>query len=122
MPALSICPRCLKPTADVSSCCRKRRAETVEKNQRRAAKAKRNGLNRSAWLGLLQRAKARAGWRCQRCGRHRDELGENERLTGHLRPQLAGDHCRATIEDVEVLCSTCHGRADGARSRGGRGE
>lgn len=73
-------------------------------------------------MAITQKAKALAEWRCQMgCGRHRDELGENEKLTCHLRPDKGGDHTTATLEDVIVGCSTCHGRTDGARSRGGRG-
>lgn len=85
-------------------------------NQRRADKAKTNGLNTSHWQRIRRVVLARDNHTCQRCGRHRDQLEPNERLTVHLNPALRGDHTRATAADCVTLDSTCHGITDGPRA------
>lgn len=57
----------------------------------------------------------RDGYRCVDCGRHRDELGENERL---LADHVAGVLTVADPfdpDECETRCSTCSGRKDGGR-------
>lgn len=78
-------------------------------NARRHRKQTEHGRDTARWRKLSTTARILAG-RCQRCG-------TTARLTAHLRPELAGNHHAATLDDVTVLCSRCHGIIDGQRSR-----
>lgn len=52
----------------------------------------------------------RDGYRCQRCGRHRDELRPRERLEVHIDPRFRGDHRYVTDADCITVCAPiCHG-------------
>lgn len=85
-------------------------------NARRQRKNQAHGVNRAAWRRRAQRVKQRDGMTCRRCGRHRDELHHNERLSVHLDPALAGNHDAASDHDCITLCSTCHGTIDAPRA------
>jgi hypothetical protein len=64
---------------------------------------------------VVKRILERDGYRCRRCGRHRRELGEGERLEA--------DHVTAGVgtsaEDGQTLCSRCHSWKHKSRSRDG---
>lgn len=82
----------------------------------RNEKAKRNGLNLNRWRGprgLRAQALRRDHHLCQHPG------CTNKATTVHIRPELNGDHRRATLNDCTSLCHTCHGRIDGRRSQTG---
>jgi hypothetical protein len=90
-------------------------------NQRRKAKQRDKGRTTAHWKNLAGRAKQAAGYRCQGCGRPegRDSRGW---LSVHLRPELAGNHRTATLDDVVVLCLSCHGTLDAPRAQGSQRE
>lgn len=85
-------------------------------NRRRTVKQREQGRTTSRWKNLARQAKQAAGYRCQACGRPevRDSRGW---LSVHLRPELGGNHRAATLEDVVVLCLSCHGTLDAPRAQ-----
>lgn len=86
-------------------------------NQRRHAKQKAAGRTTAHWRKLKAAAKAAAGYRCQNpnCGKL-EEPTPRGWLSVHLRPDFHGDHRRATLADIVVLCLSCHGTLDAPRS------
>jgi 5-methylcytosine-specific restriction endonuclease McrA len=97
-----------------SACAERRRRERERSRdeRRKTTKmrvARRKGYTTANWKRVSAAAKARAG-ECADCGSVVD-------LTAHLaNDALKGDHSRATIEDVDVLCRRCHGRLRPRRS------
>lgn len=71
------------------------------------------GYNTRHWRRLRTLAFAQHPY-CAICGSGSD-------LTAHLRPELAGNHRAATLDDVIVLCRRHHGAVDAPRAKGGRG-
>jgi 5-methylcytosine-specific restriction endonuclease McrA len=90
-------------------------------NQRRKVKQRDQGRTTAHWKNLARRAKQAAGYRCQGCGcpEVRDSRGW---LSVHLRPELGGNHRAATLDDVVVLCLSCHGTLDAPRAQGSQRE
>jgi len=86
-------------------------------NRRRKVKQREQGRTTAHWKKVARRAKQAAGYRCQSCGTPevRDARGW---LSVHLRPELRGDHRAATLDDVVVLCLSCHGTLDAPRAQG----
>jgi len=82
-------------------------------NERRREKRKRGGLTEQVWLRLRAAALLRDRHRCQ----FRLEGCTRRATTVHLRPELAGDHRRATLDDLTSSCAHCHGVVDGTRAR-----
>lgn len=87
-------------------CALERRRERERRRDRRRAEAKKlsaraRGYTTAHWRRIREEAIARAKC-CATCGSRDD-------LTGHLRPELEGDHRAATLADVVVLCRRCHG-------------
>ena len=113
-PILSPCPvpQCRRLTTG-GRCPEHRRADAV----RRIARKRRNGTDSTHWRRVRAVALELASYRCQECGTSRD-------LIGHLRPELDGQHRRATPADVRVLCRRCHSRHHALKTpleyRGGR--
>jgi hypothetical protein len=89
----------------------------AEDNQRRKTKQRDQGRTTRRWKNLARAAKQAAGYRCQICDRPeiRDSRGW---LSVHLRPELGGNHRAATLDDVVVLCLSCHGTLDAPRAQG----
>jgi 5-methylcytosine-specific restriction endonuclease McrA len=85
-------------------------------NQRRKAKQREQGRTTTRWKKLARAAKQAAGYRCQNCGRP-EERTPTGWLSVHLRPELRGNHRVATLDDVVVLCLSCHGTFDAARAQ-----
>ena len=92
--------------------------------QRRAAKPQARVWADRRWKRVRERVWRRDGHRCLDCGRHRDDLGRNERLVAdHANPGgvaatlVDGLPTAASFDaDIcETLCSTCSGRRDGGR-------
>jgi hypothetical protein len=83
-------------------------------NQRRNAKSRDHGLTRAAWKKRLRLAALeRDGYLC----RLRLQGCTGKATTVHLRPELAGDHSRATLDDCTSCCAHCHGVIDAPRAR-----
>ena len=61
-------------------------------------------LQSDRWMAFAENAKRRFGYRCQLCNKHKDEtvLHAHHRTYEHL----GNEH----IEDVTVLCETCHAK------------
>ncbi len=70
------------------------------------------GPNAAAWNRLRAAAIARDGFACRRCGK----AGTVGTLTVHLRPEFAGNHRIATLDDLTTLCVSCHGSVDAPRA------
>jgi hypothetical protein len=87
----------------------------AEDNQRRKTKQRDQGRTTSHWKSLARTAKQAAGYRCQSCGRP-EERTPTGWLSVHLRPELGGNHRAATLDDVVVLCLSCHGTLDAPRA------
>jgi 5-methylcytosine-specific restriction endonuclease McrA len=102
-----ICPSCHHIHTDNGP---RDRACQQREDARRHAKERAQGRTTAAWRRLRQAALQRDGYRCRRCGR---QTG----LTAHLDRRLAGDHTRATLDDITTLCRSCHGSTDAPRSR-----
>ncbi len=83
-------------------------------NLRRAHKASAHGRTTARWRRLSKRRIKLAGGRCEL------QLPGCTRVatSAHLDPRLQGNHRIATINEVRAACAQCHGRVDGARSRG----
>jgi ribosomal protein L28 len=82
-------------------------------NARRNAKSKAHGLTKARWKqGLRKRALERDRYRC----RLRLSGCTGKASTVHLRPELAGDHDAANLDDVLSCCAHCHGVIDGRRA------
>lgn len=92
---LKLCPSC-------------QRADDRRRNEKRRT----SGRTTAAWARLREAAIRRDGYACQRCGRE----GTVATLTVHLRPELAGNHRAATLDDLTTLCRSCHGSVDAPRS------
>lgn len=73
------------------------------------------GRNSQHWRRLSRRAIRAAGGVCPECGELEDPRRPATKLTTDL--VGGGDHRRATLADVRVMCRACHGRADGGRRR-----
>lgn len=71
------------------------------------------GYDSPGWRRLRAAALQRDGGWCQL----RLEGCTGRATTVHLRPELGGDHRRATLEDCVSACRVCHGRVDGGRAR-----
>jgi hypothetical protein len=84
-------------------------------NRRRKDKQRRQGRTTSGWKRLARAAKEVAGYRCQSCGTP-EVRTKRGWLSVHLRPELGGDHRAATVNDVVVLCLSCHGTVDAPRA------
>jgi 5-methylcytosine-specific restriction endonuclease McrA len=85
---------------------------------RRNAKRRRSGRTTARWQRLRLAVFARDGYACRLCGR----TGTRYTLTAHLRPELAGNHWTATLDDVVTLCGSCHASVDAARAHGFLGQ
>jgi hypothetical protein len=103
------CGKILPPPELKRGNCLECRRELERKRAPRKRAAQRLSERTTAhWERVKAEAKRLAGYECQRCGAAED--GSVGRwLTGHLHPRCGGDH-RATVEDVLVLCSSCHGK------------
>jgi 5-methylcytosine-specific restriction endonuclease McrA len=88
----------------------------AEDNQGRKVKQREHGRTTSRWRTLARAAKQRAGYRCQNCGAP-EVRNSRGWLSVHLRPELGGNHRAATLEDVVVLCLSCHGTLDAPRAQ-----
>jgi hypothetical protein len=86
-----------------------------EDNRRRTVKQREQGRTTSHWKKLARAAKQNAGYRCQSCGRLEERTPAGW-LSVHLRPELGGNHRAATLDDVVVLCLSCHGTLDAPRA------
>lgn len=73
------------------------------------------GRNSQHWRRLTRRAVRAAAGVCPECGALEDAERPATKLTTDL--VGGGDHRRATLADVRVMCRSCHGRADGGRRR-----
>lgn len=64
------------------------------------------------WRALSVEVKARDGYRCQKCGRHKVELVGDEHLEAHhIVPISKGG---ATVKtNLTTLCSRCHSKQPG---------
>jgi hypothetical protein len=82
-------------------------------NERRNAKSRTHGLTTSRWQRLRKAALERDGRRCMLGLRGCTLIA----TTVHLRPELGGDHRRATLDDVTSSCARCHGVVDAPRAR-----
>jgi 5-methylcytosine-specific restriction endonuclease McrA len=93
-----------------SRCSVHQREDDQRRNQRRAE----SGRSSYHWIKLREQAIARAGNRCQNpaCG---VELTKHT-ATVHLDPKLKGNHRHATLNNVTVLCRSCHGSVDAPRA------
>jgi 5-methylcytosine-specific restriction endonuclease McrA len=83
-----------------------------KENQRRAAKAERNGLRSPYWKAVRQARLRLDGHRC---------VLQLDGCTGyaetvHLSPECSGDHRLATLENTKSACRHCHGVIDAPRS------
>jgi 5-methylcytosine-specific restriction endonuclease McrA len=88
----------------------------LKDNQRRAAKAKRNGLRSPYWQAVR---KARLRLDSGRCVlQHHGCAGAA--TTVHLSPECGGDHSLATLENTRSACRHCHGVEDGGRAHARR--
>jgi len=81
-------------------------------DQRRNEKRKSSGRRTPAWERLRGLAIARAGNTCADCGK----VLPKALLHAHLDPRLGGEHRGATLEDITVLCASCHGSRDAPRA------
>jgi 5-methylcytosine-specific restriction endonuclease McrA len=81
-------------------------------NQRRAAKAKRNGLRSPYWKAVREARLRLDGYRCalqlDGCAGYAE--------TVHLAPELGGNHRLATLENTRSACRHCHGVTEAPRS------
>lgn len=89
-------------------CVAKQKADDRRRNQKR----KTSGRNTPRWNRLRGLAIERAGNACADCGK----VLPKALLHGHLDPRLKGDHHLASIDDVTVLCASCHGTRDAPRA------
>ena len=108
MPIIRICsrPGCGQPTQPKTHHCQ--RHADMEK-LRRSIKDKRAGYSSKHWQHTRALALEAAGHMCAHCH-------TTTNLTVHIHPYLNGNHHLATITDCQVLCRTCHGTIDAARS------
>jgi hypothetical protein len=81
-------------------------------NARRRAKARANGTDTPEWAALSRQRRALAG----RCELQVDEGCTGLPETGHLNPELGGQHRGATLADVRAACRHCHGVVDAPRA------
>ena len=91
---------------------------------RRRGKWQRRIWDSTAWRHIRLAVLRRDGLRCVDCGRHQDELRENELLLAdHVDGLLLHPDGRVTTgsggdpfdpNECETRCSTCSGRKDGA--------
>ena len=102
-----ICPTCSNPVPLGERCC------PTRNDQRRAQASTQLGRNNRHWRRLRDTAIHRAHGTCSRCGTAESDLDAGSKLTCDLIG--GGDHSRATLEQVRVLCRRCHGTSDGAR-------
>lgn len=92
VPAGQRCPQCAS-------------TETARENARHTANNRRLGRSSPHWRRISAAARRRSPF-CANCGSEDD-------LTVHL--PGGGDHRHAALEEVEVLCRSCHGVMDGGR-------
>ena len=87
--------------------------------RRRAAKPQRKIWDSPRWKRVRELVCRRDGYRCVDCGRHREDLGSNEKLLADHERGLAvimvegGDPFDP--RECQARCSTCSGRRDGGR-------
>lgn len=122
MPLGHICVDCGDiTTAPVAGRCPPHAAgHLARERQRRASKPQRRVWNSARWQRTRKQVLARDGHRCTDCGRHRSELGPNERmLADHIRGVVAcmADGREYELDECETRCSMCSGRRDGGRRR-----
>ncbi|HXH87415.1 MAG TPA: hypothetical protein VNI55_02260 [Gaiellaceae bacterium] len=101
-----VCPKHgLVPTN--KRCCASRN------QQRRWQADKELGRTTAHWKRLRATATHRAHSTCSRCGTAESDHDAGSKLTCDLIG--GGDHSRATLDQVRVLCKRCHGHGDGGR-------
>lgn len=106
MPRLKLCPSCGEALALEAECnCAGAKAKRQRANNRAHRRQKTSGRTSAHWRRLRKLAIAR-DMGCVRCPATVD-------LTVDLLG--GGDHRTATLEQVETLCRSCHGRRDGGR-------
>jgi hypothetical protein len=82
-------------------------------DDRRHANNLRLGRKTAHWIQTSRNAISRAFGYCPQCGRAEDENDPSTKLTADLIG--GGDHSKATLAQVRVLCRRCHGTEDGGR-------
>lgn len=82
-------------------------------DRRRNAKTVTHGVKRSHFQRLRRERLALARGLCEL---RVDRGCTTVATTMHLDERLAGDHDRATLDDVRAACAHCHGVTDGRRS------
>lgn len=90
------------------------RPRRVADDRRRNAKTVAHGVKRAHFQRLREERLALAGGFCEL---HLDRDCTTVATTVHLDEALAGDHDRATLDDVRAACAHCHGVKDGGRAR-----
>lgn len=113
MPTATVCHRhkALIPAGEPCPACER------DRGARNAAANVRLGRSSRHWVRLSAIARARhvktVGSVCPVCGVIEVEADPGSKLTVDL--VGGGDHARATLDGVRVVCRRCHGRADGGR-------
>lgn len=113
MPTMTVCHRhrALIPAGERCPQCERARAA------RNAAANVRLGRSSKHWRRLSAIARAvhvkTHGAVCPGCGVIENQADPSSKLTVDLIG--GGDHARATLQQIRVLCRRCHGRADGGR-------
>ena len=112
MPTMVVCHRhnTLVPTG--GRCPRCGGSSPVERARRQRNNLE-LGRGTAHWRRLSASARHRERGVCPGCGRAETESDAGSKLTADL--PGGGDHAKARLQDVRVLCRRCHGRVDGGK-------
>lgn len=84
-------------------------------SRRRQAKTRAHRRTTARWKRIRRAILERDDWTCQL---RVDALCGGDATTVHIRPELAGDHDAATVDDGVAACHHCHGVVDAPRACG----
>lgn len=108
-PMLRICTSCSQMVKGDCECAGAQAARR-RADQHRLARRRSSGRNTQAWQRLRAQALVVQPY-CADCGKDK-RMRPDLRLTVHHETYPA-----VTLEDVTVLCDSCHGARDGAKAR-----
>jgi 5-methylcytosine-specific restriction endonuclease McrA len=91
----------------------------IRERRRRARNNRELRRTSRHWRRISQLAREQARGVCSLCGRHEQPHDQASKLTVDL--PAGGDHSRATLTEVIVLCRRCHGQRDGGKPTRGEG-
>jgi hypothetical protein len=104
--------------AGTTRCTEHQKAE----DQRRNERATRHGRRSAHWRQLRIAALQRDNYQCQYVDANGEKCGRRA-TSVHIRPELQGDHRKATLDDCVSMCHPHHGSTDAPRAHqatGGR--